>query len=196
METQSKNLAFEQILDDGVNVNTMGLIPIPLESANSSEIRRFVVNVLEGQYDIDREHAQKIAQLWTVGSGRELRQFPAGLFIQLFGQQAGWVLYKEVSARVIAENVNTMDIFNHKKRGMAFSFHSSSSFRNAYHQLRFIRGATADEICCRVGDGCTFHFRLSLSGVVGVLRAHQASGGAAFCHWNTRLPLIRSCWKR
>lgn len=132
MESQSKNCPYHQILGDGTNVNTIDLTPVPLETANLSEVRSFIINVLVGQYDVDREHAQNLAQLWTVGSGRELRQFPARLFVEIFGSEAGWVLYKEVSARVIGETVKTMDVFDYKNRGMAYSFFQPLIIRDAY----------------------------------------------------------------
>ncbi|KAK4506365.1 hypothetical protein PRZ48_000095 [Zasmidium cellare] len=116
MATQSKT-SYDQRVFNGDGC-AMDPIQAPSESANSSEVRSFIVEVLVRQYDIDEEHAKEIAQHWDVGSGRELRQFPARLFVEIFGLQAGWVLYKEVSARAIEEKVNSMDIFNHKKRAI------------------------------------------------------------------------------
>ncbi|KAF2162745.1 hypothetical protein M409DRAFT_58141 [Zasmidium cellare ATCC 36951] len=126
MDVQSEHLPYDRVPEDSPNINHLtDPIPAPSESAHSGEVRSFIVNVLVQQYSIDSEQAQELARLWTVGSGREFRQFPARLFVEIFGLQAGWVLYKEVSARVIEEKVKTMDVFDYRKRAIGDPTHEN-----------------------------------------------------------------------
>lgn len=124
MEHWTEYPNYEPILT-GTNVDNTKLVPAPSDSANAAEVRGFIVNVLVKQYGVDKQLAHEIAQLWTVGSGRELQKFPARLFIDIFGEQAGWVLYKEVSIRAIQEKVRTMAVFDYKSRRMLFSIPGS-----------------------------------------------------------------------
>lgn len=117
MEHQTEYPNYEPILT-GTNVDNTELVPAPSDSANAAEVRGFIVNVLVKQYSVDKQLAHEIAQLWTVGSGQELQKFPARLFIEIFGEQAGWVLYKEVSIRAIQEKVKTMAVFDYRNRRM------------------------------------------------------------------------------
>lgn len=124
MEHRTEYPNYEPILT-GTTVDDTELVPAPADSANAAEVRSFIVNVLVKQYSVDKQLAHAIAQLWSVGSGRELQKFPARLFIQIFGEQAGWVLYKEVSIRAIQEKVKTNPVFDYKSR--------STPLRSPYH---------------------------------------------------------------
>jgi hypothetical protein len=67
------------------------------------------------QYGVESEASRNIASLWTVGSGRELRTYPAQMFFSVFGDQAGWVLYKEVGSRTTRMNINRNPNFDATK---------------------------------------------------------------------------------
>lgn len=47
------------------------------------------------------EFADATAQLWRIGSGQELRSYPPHVFIGLFGEEFGRILYREVRMRVL-----------------------------------------------------------------------------------------------
>jgi hypothetical protein len=89
--------------------------PLPSESATSVEVRAFLTDVLCTQYGVESEASRNIASLWTVGSGRELRTYPAHMFFSVFGDQAGWVLYKEVGSRTTRMNIKQNPNFDATK---------------------------------------------------------------------------------
>ncbi|KAH8642480.1 hypothetical protein IG631_05422 [Alternaria alternata] len=89
--------------------------PLPSESATSVEVRAFLTDVLCTQYGVESEASRNIATLWTVGSGRELRTYPAHMFFSVFGDQAGWVLYKEVGSRTTRMNIKRNPNFDTTK---------------------------------------------------------------------------------
>ncbi|KAF7679783.1 hypothetical protein GT037_001434 [Alternaria burnsii] len=89
--------------------------PLPPESATSVEVRTFLTDVLCTQYGVESEASRNIASLWTVGSGRELRTYPADMFFSVFGDQAGWVLYKEVGSRMTQMDIKRNPNFDATK---------------------------------------------------------------------------------
>jgi hypothetical protein len=89
--------------------------PLPSESATSVEVRAFLTDVLCTQYGVEYEASRDVASLWTVGSGRELRTYPAHMFFSVFGDQAGWVLYKEVGSRTTRMNIERNPNFDATK---------------------------------------------------------------------------------
>ncbi|KAB2099563.1 hypothetical protein AG0111_0g12137 [Alternaria gaisen] len=108
--------------------------PLPSESATSVEVRTFLTDVLCTQYGVESEASRNIASLWTVGSGRELRTYPAVMFFSVFGDQAGWVLYKEVGSRMtqmdIKRNPN-FDAAKNRECPAPFTKMAKSAERNA-----------------------------------------------------------------
>ena len=42
------------------------------------------------------DHSRRVAVRWNVGSGRELRSYPVGMFRDIFGVEDGWLVYMGV----------------------------------------------------------------------------------------------------
>ncbi len=70
----------------------------PEPKATPDEVRDFIVGAMRSR-GIGLDHARRVASKWTLGTGRELRQYPASMFRDLFGAEDGWVVYKEVRVR-------------------------------------------------------------------------------------------------
>lgn len=73
---------------------------VPPETASAEEVQCFIEQLLLSQYKVDAERAHQLSQCWSIGTGRELRKYPARLFVKIFGDEAGWVLYKEIHSRL------------------------------------------------------------------------------------------------
>jgi hypothetical protein len=66
----------------------------PSETATPDDVRVYIISVMCAR-GIGLDHARRVAAHWTLGTGRELRQYPATMFKEIFGPEDGWVVYKE-----------------------------------------------------------------------------------------------------
>ena len=73
---------------------------IPGVEARPAEIRQSLARLLITKCDMRPEEANCVASEWMVGSGLELRQYGAIMYLNLFGSEYGWVLYREVKTRL------------------------------------------------------------------------------------------------
>jgi hypothetical protein len=76
---------------------------IPGIDARSAEIRESLARLLITKSDVRAEEANCIVSNWMIGSGLELRQYGAIMYLDLFGSEYGWILYREVKTRVRKE---------------------------------------------------------------------------------------------
>jgi hypothetical protein len=68
----------------------------PESTATADQIRDFVVHLLTTKRGLALDHARRIASKWTIGNGKELRSWPPSMYLDIFGREDGWVVYKEV----------------------------------------------------------------------------------------------------
>jgi hypothetical protein len=66
----------------------------PTETATPDDVRAYIISVMLAR-GIGLDHARRVAARWTLGTGRELRQYPATMFKEIFGPEDGWVVFKE-----------------------------------------------------------------------------------------------------
>ena len=71
-----------------------GLTP-PEPKATPDEVRDFIVQAMQAR-GLGIDHARRVGAKWTLGTGRELRQYPVAMYRDIFGPEDGWVVYKEV----------------------------------------------------------------------------------------------------
>lgn len=77
---------------------------LPPVSATAPEIRPYLTHLLTSTLSLAPSHAASIASHWTLGSGRELRDYDAAAFMGVFGgREEGWILYREVRLQVEAD---------------------------------------------------------------------------------------------
>lgn len=76
---------------------------LPASQAFAEEIRQFIIHVLVSRRQLPIYHARRVAARWNVGSGLELRTYPASMYSELFGSEDGWILYKEIKPMIDAE---------------------------------------------------------------------------------------------
>jgi hypothetical protein len=75
----------------------------PDPTATADEIRDFVVHLLTAKRGLALDHARRIAAKWTIGNGKELRSYPPSMFLDIFGREDGWVVYKEVKLCIMQD---------------------------------------------------------------------------------------------
>jgi hypothetical protein len=69
---------------------------IPPRDATSAEVREYLTSVLKTKHGLPDDEAQRLADRWTVGRGHELRSYTAQIYLDIFGRDVGWVLYRDI----------------------------------------------------------------------------------------------------
>jgi hypothetical protein len=73
--------------------------PLPPSWAPPTEVTCFLVCLLVTN-DVPVDRAKRIANKWTLGSGKELRDYPAVMYLQVLGNEDAWVTYLAVQQAV------------------------------------------------------------------------------------------------
>lgn len=71
-------------------------IPLPPRDATSAEVRNYLASFLKTQHGLSNDHVQRLVSRWTVGRGYELRSYTAQMYLDIFGRDVGWVLYRDI----------------------------------------------------------------------------------------------------
>lgn len=69
---------------------------LPESKANPDEVRDYLTSLLIEKRNLHIDHVRRIVSRWTVGTGQELRSYPPQMYLDLFGREDGWMVYKEV----------------------------------------------------------------------------------------------------
>ncbi|KAM0717302.1 hypothetical protein Q7P37_007154 [Cladosporium fusiforme] len=72
------------------------LITPPEEDATPEQVREFLICLLVAERGLALDHCQDIAARWTIGKGQELRSYPPAMYLEIFGREDGWIVYREV----------------------------------------------------------------------------------------------------
>ena len=73
-----------------------GLLAIPGTRATPEEVRNFVAQLLIEKRGLSVEDARSVACKWTRGSGQDLIDYPPGMYLDIFGHEDGYMVYKEL----------------------------------------------------------------------------------------------------
>lgn len=76
---------------------------IPEPDAHPADVREFLTEVMSVSRGLSREHASAIADKWKLGTGRELRDYPPKMYLEIFGPEEGWCVYREVKTRLLSQ---------------------------------------------------------------------------------------------
>lgn len=76
---------------------------LPANTATPPQVRLFIEDLLISTRDLSSEHARRIADRWTLGTGHELRSYQVGMFRHVFGIEEGWIIFKEVKMMAVRE---------------------------------------------------------------------------------------------
>jgi hypothetical protein len=76
---------------------------LPGPEAHPADIREFLTNALSASRGLSVDDASAIASKWRLGTGRELRSYPPKMYLEIFGPEDGWCVYKEVKTRLLKQ---------------------------------------------------------------------------------------------
>ena len=99
---------------------------LPASQAPAEEVRQFIIHVLVSRRQLSLDDARRVAARWNAGAGLELRTYSPSMYLEVFGSEHGWILYKELRPIIDAESQGkTID---HYGPGMSHiaSFRSSN----------------------------------------------------------------------
>jgi hypothetical protein len=80
---------------------------IPPRDATSAEVREYLTSVLKTKHGLPDDEAQHLADRWRVGRGHELRSYTAQIYLDIFGRDVGWVLYRDIQLEVYCTRPRT-----------------------------------------------------------------------------------------
>lgn len=86
------------LYEESQRANAAGTQPpdLPHDKATPAEVRKFLFHVMHAR-GIGLDHAQCIASRWTLGTGRELKNYSVAMYRDVFAEDR-WVVYKDVKA--------------------------------------------------------------------------------------------------
>ena len=76
---------------------------VPGLQARPAEIRESLARLLITKRGLQADEANRIVSPWRIGSGLELRQYGAVMYLDIFEREYGWILYREVKMAVRKE---------------------------------------------------------------------------------------------
>ncbi|RMY57698.1 hypothetical protein D0863_12533 [Hortaea werneckii] len=77
---------------------------LPASQASPEDVRQFIISVLVSRRQLPIDYARYVAARWHIGSGLELRTYPASMYSELFGSEDGWIIYKEIKPMIDGES--------------------------------------------------------------------------------------------
>jgi hypothetical protein len=75
----------------------------PAVNATPDEVRDFITRLLINRRGLPQDHVRRAVAKWTVGSGRELRSYTPSMYLDIFGREDGWIIYREVKLCIYCE---------------------------------------------------------------------------------------------
>jgi hypothetical protein len=72
---------------------------VPPSSATPDEVRDYLASLLRKRHDLPDDQVRSlrcVISQWTIGTGRELRIYTAQMYLNIFGSEYGWTLYRDV----------------------------------------------------------------------------------------------------
>jgi hypothetical protein len=118
----------------------MATPPLPSLSATPSEVRTYFTTLLTTLHFVSEPEAQEIAAKWRIGRGSELRSYDLTIFREIFGVEAGTVLFDYVKS----ENGPASKVVGSKQSG-------------------FVRKQKPDRDIFGFTPGCEFYFQFLIT---------------------------------
>jgi len=69
---------------------------IPPSTATPDEVRAYLASLLRKNHNLPDDQVRRVVAKWTLGTGRELRLYTAQMYLNIFGSEYGWMLYRDV----------------------------------------------------------------------------------------------------
>lgn len=77
---------------------------LPNKQATPDEVRQFLAHLLLDKRNLPLDHVRRTVAKWNVGSGHELRSYSPSMYLDIFGREDGWVIYREVRLAIEHES--------------------------------------------------------------------------------------------
>lgn len=75
----------------------------PSKKASPDEVRDFITRLLIHNRGLPQDHVRRAAAKWTTGSGQELHSYTPSMYLDIFGREDGWIIYREVKLCIYRE---------------------------------------------------------------------------------------------
>jgi hypothetical protein len=75
----------------------------PSKKATPDEVRDFITRLLINQRGLPQDYVRRAAAKWTIGSGQELRSYSPSMYLDIFGREDGWIIFREVKLCIYRE---------------------------------------------------------------------------------------------
>lgn len=75
---------------------------LPGPTATPDQVQAFILHLLQ-ERGIDETYAKSLPAQWKIGSGREMRAYDPSMYLDIFGAEYGWIIYRDVKLRVHEE---------------------------------------------------------------------------------------------
>ena len=79
---------------------------VPSRKATPAEVRAFFATLLT-EHDAlladDPTKCAAVVSAWKIGGGVEMRQYGPAMYLEMFGREYGWILYREVKMSIRKE---------------------------------------------------------------------------------------------
>lgn len=89
------------------NLESIQVDKVPAGNATSAEVRDYLTAVLKIKHQLPDDRTQHLVSRWTVGRGYELRSYTAQMYLDIFGRDVGWVLYRDIQLEIYRRQPKT-----------------------------------------------------------------------------------------
>jgi hypothetical protein len=69
---------------------------VPPSTATPAEVRDYLASLLRKRHSLPEDQVRRVVAHWNLGTGRELRVYTAQMYLDIFGSEYGWTLYRDV----------------------------------------------------------------------------------------------------
>lgn len=76
---------------------------VPDAKATPDQVREYLTHLLLDKRSLPLDYVRRTVSKWNVGSGHELRSYSPSMYLDIFGREDGWVIYREVKLGVEEE---------------------------------------------------------------------------------------------
>lgn len=76
-------------------------VALPSTRATPDQVRSFLTHLLVYKRDLPLDHVRRTVAHWRIGTGLELRSYSPAMYLDIFGRENGWVIYREVRLLIL-----------------------------------------------------------------------------------------------
>lgn len=74
---------------------------LPSTLAAPDQVRSFLTHLLVNKRDLPLDHVRRTVAQWRIGTGLELRSYSPAMYLDIFGREDGWLIYREVRLLIL-----------------------------------------------------------------------------------------------